>query len=316
MSDQERQRENIYYFQETEGRGGFQSGAVNLLAQLRLNNFPTTTAAAPIPNGDHRTTTTTNPQLRHCTVCGGPMRKRSSPPPSLHEPTSKKITLRPSPTTAATVLGGDCTLHGFTKLPLPITSPIVWASGPPPSAPTLRRCISDPINSPGTDKTRALSSQLSDSCTVFASPLSPENAITTLSPAKASSSASATLPPIAPILRQAISDPSPSGCQVKTTPPDSIKLENPNLERMKRMKDRMREMSQWWDEVLREEEKEEEADSGSEDDKNCAPKDETETEEAVSVERSGNCLIIHIKCPCGKGYQVLLSGRNCYYKLM
>ena len=37
------------------------------------------------------------------------------------------------------------------------------------------------------------------------------------------------------------------------------------------MKDWMREMSKWWDEVLREAE-EDEADSGSEDDKNCAPK--------------------------------------------
>ncbi|PSS10023.1 Mucin-2 like [Actinidia chinensis var. chinensis] len=245
------------------------------------------------------------------------MRKRSALSSSLHEPNSKKITLRPSPTAAATVQGSNCTLHGFTKLPLPITSPIVWTSDPPPSGPTLRRCISDPINSPGTDKTKALGSQLSESCTVFVSPLSPENAKTTPSPAKAISSASATLPPISPILPQSISDPSPSGYQVKTTPPTSIKQENPNSERMKRMKDRMREMSRWWEEVLHQDD---DVDSGSEDDKNCAPKDETETEteseEAVSVERSGNCLILHIKCPCGKGYQVLLSGRNCYYKLM
>ncbi|KAH0668531.1 hypothetical protein KY289_023024 [Solanum tuberosum] len=38
-------------------------------------------------------------------------------------------------------------------------------------------------------------------------------------------------------------------------------------------------------------------------------------EEAVWVERMGNCLILHFKCPCGKGYQILLCGNNCYYKL-
>ncbi|GFZ02760.1 hypothetical protein Acr_15g0013680 [Actinidia rufa] len=287
MSDQEQERENIYYFQETEDGGGFESGAVNRLAQLSLSSFPTT----PNPDSHHRTTTT-DPRLR----------KSPSAPPR--------------PAAAATVQGGNCTLHGFTKLPLPITSPIVWTSDPQPSGPTLRRCISDPINSPGTDKTKALGSQLSESCTVFASPLSPENAKTTPSPAKAISSASATLPPIGPILLQSISDPSPSGYQVKTTPPTSIKQENPNSE------DEENEGSDERDEsvVGRSIAPRRDDDSGSEDDKNCAPKDETETEteseEAVSVERSGNCLILHIKCPCGKGYQVLLSGRNCYYKLM
>ncbi|KAK0570977.1 hypothetical protein LWI29_009395 [Acer saccharum] len=43
---------------------------------------------------------------------------------------------------------------------------------------------------------------------------------------------------------------------------------------------------------------------------------EADIEESVSVERAGECLIIHFKCPCGKGYRILISGRNCYYKLM
>ena len=38
-------------------------------------------------------------------------------------------------------------------------------------------------------------------------------------------------------------------------------------------------------------------------------------EEAVWVERNGECLILHFKCPCGKGYQILLTGKSCYYKL-
>lgn len=43
---------------------------------------------------------------------------------------------------------------------------------------------------------------------------------------------------------------------------------------------------------------------------------ESESEEAVSVEKVGESLIVHFKCPCSKAYQILLSGGNCYYKLM
>lgn len=39
------------------------------------------------------------------------------------------------------------------------------------------------------------------------------------------------------------------------------------------------------------------------------------TQEAVFVEKSGECLVLHFNCPCGNGYQILLSGNNCYYKL-
>ncbi|KAG6778619.1 hypothetical protein POTOM_014957 [Populus tomentosa] len=39
-------------------------------------------------------------------------------------------------------------------------------------------------------------------------------------------------------------------------------------------------------------------------------------EESVCVEKSGDCFIVHFKCPCGKRYQILLSGGNCYYKIM
>lgn len=41
-----------------------------------------------------------------------------------------------------------------------------------------------------------------------------------------------------------------------------------------------------------------------------------DAEEAVSVEWAEKCLSIHFKCPCGKGYQILLSGNNRYYKLV
>lgn len=45
-------------------------------------------------------------------------------------------------------------------------------------------------------------------------------------------------------------------------------------------------------------------------------KQDTESEEAVSVEKVGECLIIDFKCPCSSGYKILLSGGNCYYKLI
>ncbi|XP_015076070.1 uncharacterized protein LOC107020289 [Solanum pennellii] len=92
--------------------------------------------------------------------------------------------------------------------------------------------------------------------------------------------------------------------------------ESPAAMRLKRMKDGMREMRQWCDLMIQEEEvtlheenkivKDDETDSGG---------GEALCEEAVWVERMGNCLILHFKCPCGKGYQILLFGNNCYYKL-
>ena len=39
-------------------------------------------------------------------------------------------------------------------------------------------------------------------------------------------------------------------------------------------------------------------------------------EEAVSVEWIDKCLSLTFKCPCGKGYEVLICANNCYYKLV
>ncbi|KAK8629059.1 hypothetical protein V6N13_077916 [Hibiscus sabdariffa] len=44
-------------------------------------------------------------------------------------------------------------------------------------------------------------------------------------------------------------------------------------------------------------------------------KGQLEFEETVGVQKIGECLDLHFPCPCGKGYQILLSGENCYYKL-
>ncbi|KAI8545727.1 hypothetical protein RHMOL_Rhmol07G0060800 [Rhododendron molle] len=258
------------------------------------------------------------------------MKKRSpsSSTPSLQEPNSKKISLRPSScyglNTQCQCLTSCKTLDGFTKIPFPITSPFSWASpDSSQSAPTLRRCVSDPVSSP------RINSKGGDTSGVLTNhPLSPEDAkivaasASTLSPAKAGSSASVTLPVVSAILRRSFSDPSPKASRAAMTQPELKRMKRRDLQRMKRMKDGMREMRQWLDEVMREGEEEEvEEDGGSEllDDKNGAPKDqepETESEEAVSVETSGKVLIIHIKCPCGKGFRILLYGNNCYYKLL
>ncbi|XP_058225186.1 uncharacterized protein LOC131334263 [Rhododendron vialii] len=227
--------------------------------------------------------------LNNCTACGCSMKRRSpSSTPSLQEPNPSSCW---GLNTQKQYLSANKTLDGFTKIPLPITSPFTWAT--PDSnptlqpAPTLRRCVSDPVSSPGTP-----------------------------SPAKAGSSASVTLPVVPAVFRRSFSDPSPKAYQ---TPPDSVNRRRPKSKRMKRMKDGMREMRQWLDEVMREGEEEEEGGGSEFDDKNGAPKDqepENESEEAVSVETSGKVLIIHIKCPCGKGFKILLYGNNCYYKLL
>lgn len=41
-----------------------------------------------------------------------------------------------------------------------------------------------------------------------------------------------------------------------------------------------------------------------------------EGEESVGVERVGDSLEIHLKCPCGKGFEILLNGTSCFYKLL
>ncbi|KAG6668513.1 hypothetical protein CIPAW_01G175900 [Carya illinoinensis] len=81
------------------------------------------------------------------------------------------------------------------------------------------------------------------------------------------------------------------------------------------MKDRMNEMSKWCEQVIREQQEEE--DGGAEYN-NASAKDDPlpDFEESVFVERVGEGLTVRFKCPCGKGYQILLSGRDCYYKLM
>ncbi|GMI65125.1 hypothetical protein like AT2G32235 [Hibiscus trionum] len=129
--------------------------------------------------------------------------------------------------------------------------------------------------------------------------------------------ASSSLPPKPHVLSRTISDPvfSPAKPLSRTSSPQEmgvelIKEESPNAKRLKRMKERMKEMNNWLGEAMKEVE-----------DVICTTeatkdKDEVDCEEAVGVEKIGECLDLHFKCPCGKGYKILLSGNNCYYKLI
>ncbi|KAK9266435.1 hypothetical protein L1049_021438 [Liquidambar formosana] len=289
---------------------------------------------------DRLASTTTTAFSDHCTMCGGSMKRRSPSSSSLHDPS----TTDSEPNPKRIMVEEDHLVRGFSKISLPIIGTSVTSTIPSDS-PVLRRCSSDPYNSPGITNhvIGAPPNQIPDSVLgpgCFLNPQSPDNttaakinvnATTTPSPLRGTSSA---LPPLPPTLRRTVSDPTSSAYQTPQgitrsfsrspgsgdvgvgvqVPPDSINEESPNFKRLRRMKDRMKEMSQWWDEVMREGE-----DGGSDENTTNTAKDAsdgTETEEEVSVEKVEEGLSIHFKCPCGKGYQIFISGGNCYYKLM
>ncbi|XP_058739231.1 DNA polymerase delta subunit 3-like [Vicia villosa] len=135
------------------------------------------------------------------------------------------------------------------------------------------------------------------------------------------------LPPLHPNLRRCLSADAKSVSRAlsseESAPADSMRL--------KRMKDRLKEMKQWWDEVMKEEdeevEEEQQQQEEEQEEKEQSPvveedkvlsQDELgeDVEEAVRVEWAEKCLSLTFKCPCSKGYEVLISANNCYYKLV
>ncbi|KAK2661914.1 hypothetical protein Ddye_000488 [Dipteronia dyeriana] len=220
----------------------------------------------------------------HCTHCGyygvSPVssHKRPSPEPSssAHDCEQPKHKKPNNPPS----------LHGFSKIPLPTQD-----------QPLLRRCSSPP------------QSPLAQNAEIAR----PET------PLSAMRASAAKLQPRAPTLRRSVSDPNPSPSKTFSNSCGTMGgYESPNdKQRLRRMRDCIRKMNKWWDEILPVEE-----DAGTalinNNNNNGATMENSlaDIEESVSVERAGECLIIHFKCPCGKGYQILISGRNCYYKLM
>ncbi|KAE8721160.1 hypothetical protein F3Y22_tig00016637pilonHSYRG00028 [Hibiscus syriacus] len=149
-------------------------------------------------------------------------------------------------------------------------------------------------------------------------PLSPTKLAKVLEDSSLSKgSASSSLPPKPPALIRSISDPifSPAKTLSRTSSPQEtgmeliIEEESPIAKRLKRMKERVKVMNNWWGETIKDVE---DVLSVS----NSKNKDDVDCEEAVKVEKIGECLDLQFKCPCGKGYKILLSGNNCYYKLI
>ncbi|XP_038888901.1 uncharacterized protein LOC120078676 [Benincasa hispida] len=163
----------------------------------------------------------------------------------------------------------------FSKIDLPIPFD--------PSVFPLRRSVSDPTEARNFSPTPVIQSPAKRLC--LNSPLPP-------------------LP-----LRRTVSDPNPSPEKTSDSP-IKIGKDNPESKRLRRIKDRLKEMNQWWNEVMSEEQDENETK------KSDCLKEEEEDEETVGVERVGDSLALHLKCSCGKGFEILLSGRSCFYKLL
>ncbi|KAH9681579.1 hypothetical protein KPL71_027024 [Citrus sinensis] len=224
-----------------------------------------------------------------CTSCGSHKR------PSSENPVTH---LQPNPKKPNTTITTTHSLFGFSKIPL----------SPPP---LLRRCSSDPYIPP-------LPPVVEEPPVLPRPNAEPECPGTRLSNAIASNK----LPPRSPTLRRSVSElfPSPE----KTVSGSSS--DSPHAEWVRKMRDCMRNMSRKWGELLGDEKdisNEEINNDNSSRGVNNGSNNDAKLEnyegghvEVVSVEKKGDALILHFKCPCGSGYQILLLGGNCYYKLM
>ncbi|CAL1388208.1 unnamed protein product [Linum trigynum] len=235
----------------------------------------------------------------------------------------KKLFTDSSPET----LAGVVIPQGFSKIALPLPAQSV---SPPPTgfpAPTAAR-NSSPILRRPPPLFSGLDGGSSQTLTPQSPPISsviPNDSATPSSKAPGSSSR----PPLPPLRRSwslpSPDKPAPSGSN------DAVSANPPHHgEKLKAVGNWIKEVAKWWDEfhtvdeiapeVVNPEEKKVSVDDGDSDiASNAVKQDGKESagcEESVNVERTGECLIINFKCPCKKGYQILLSGTSCYYKLM
>ncbi|KAM1520573.1 hypothetical protein ACFX10_010935 [Malus domestica] len=200
----------------------------------------------------------------------------------------------------------------------------------PPTPPLLRRCISDTFFFNPTPP--APQSPPEPTVTVTQPSPPPPPAPTTN---KVSASASDSAINSKPKLRRSVSDPTPRS--PKTVSGSDEDDGTPNSKRLSRIKNRVREMSLWFQQVMEvedhddgdEEQHHQEQDenggtSPADQDANqntnsvSAAEDDCERkfEESVRVERLEECQVIRFRCGCGVPYDFLLAGDNCYYKLM
>ncbi|KAE8076144.1 hypothetical protein FH972_014809 [Carpinus fangiana] len=216
-----------------------------------------------------------------CTTCGcsgsNPMKRRSpSSSSSFQDP------LHPEPSCSEPnpkrlyFEPDDLTLRGFSKLSLPTT---------PVSSSPLRRSVSGPpsanafVSPPMAPFADASGFQVQNPNPN--APQSPEQARTGVIPVTPPSNTG--LPPLPPSLRRSASDPIPSPAKAISRSSSSGDVSEGLT-------------------------KKETSDSKVE--------SVAEIEESVFVEKVGEALTVNFKCPCGKGYQILLSGSDCFYKLM
>ncbi|KAJ7955120.1 flocculation protein FLO11-like [Quillaja saponaria] len=303
----------------------------NLFAMLRLNSFN-----SPTINGcDHPNPSNHLP----CTNCGyfrsNSLKRRS--------PSSFSLVQDPSITINATTTDtnpepkakkpffeqGDLTLCGFSVISLPngLAPSAATHTQKPQSCPVLRRCVSDPYNPPAANVVGFPMTQFQNSSSGLGSPENVKEGINPVTPPCVKGYASASsLPPLPPSLRRSVSDLTPSpaksfshSASSAEVGVDLAKEETSNSKRLRRMKESLREMRHWWDKAMREEiEGEAEEYKGTEFNDTVKKCDNVEErlEESVSIEKVGECLVINFKCPCYRGYQILLTGNNCYYKLI
>ncbi|KAE8651441.1 histone H3.v1 [Cucumis sativus] len=222
-----------------------------------------------------------------CSSCFRPHSRSSATPMKRPSPTPPSSQQLSTVTTSKNLLLDPQQPNSipFSKINLPIPFP--------PSVSPLRRSLSDPTDARN-----------------FSPPLQ------TQSPAKRLC-LNSPLPPLP--LRRTVSDPNPAPEKTSDSP-IKIQKDSPESKRLKRIKDRLKEMNHWWNEVMSEEEEHnDEKEIKKRDDEEEEEEEEEEEkddEETVGVERVGDSMTLKLKCSCGKRFDILLSGRNCFYKLL
>ncbi|EPS71037.1 hypothetical protein M569_03727 [Genlisea aurea] len=205
-----------------------------------------------------------------------------------------------SPPSAAVI--SNYSLVGFNKLDLPHSFPAF--SGTP-----LRRTGSGPVFSTDTN----FSGQ-------FPPPTHQEPQRSCLSPimeASFSQEPQRMIQNQPQLIQRTTSDPTPFASPptptavINSTPPRPPRSRNdsPGCGESPTAKEKMKQMKRWCDRIVTETADEENQKEHREETV------EDPTDEAVSVEENGDILVLRFKCTCGHGFEILLSGKSCYYKL-
>ncbi|KAI5649789.1 hypothetical protein M9H77_35794 [Catharanthus roseus] len=265
-----------------------ESGDVHHFQMLQLNSITPPPPPPPQHHQHHAASSSSEASgrpLERCTSCGSIKRRSPSSIPSLQEPSPKRAALHHSDAPAGNAVGSSN-----------------------PKQAVLGRSVSDITSYMGTQEINPQSEEISKNNS---------------------------LPPLPPILERSISDPNLSNYQpvedpipskppaARTLfPPPGSEQESSHSRKLSRIQEKMQKFCQWVEKVASEEDMNE--DNCSLADDNKSPKEMSENEpetarpaqEAIWVEEKGENLMIHFKCPCSRGYEVFISGKKCYYRLI